>query len=60
MTDMQVKSLKKHIEDEDNLKEFEEDLSAPDESADESETKEKKMKTFKQHISEDSAKTWLL
>ena len=37
---IKVKSLKKHIEDEDNLKEFEEDLLAPEESADESETKE--------------------
>jgi|TARA_S200000501_G_scaffold27302_1_gene23411 hypothetical protein len=35
-----VKSLKKHIEDEDNLKEFEEDLLAPEESADESEINE--------------------
>jgi len=35
-----VKSLKKHIEEEQDLKEFEEDLLAPEESADESETKE--------------------
>ena len=35
-----VKSLKKHIEDEDNLKEFEEDLLAQEESADESEINE--------------------
>ncbi len=35
-----VKSLKKHIEDEKNLEEFEEDLLAKEESADESETKE--------------------
>ena len=37
---MQVKSLKKHIEEEDNLKEFEEDLLAKEESADESEINE--------------------
>ena len=35
-----MKSLKKHIEEEDNLKEFEEDLLAKEESADESDTKE--------------------
>ena len=36
-----MKTLKKHIEDEkDNLKEFEEDLLAPEESADESEINE--------------------
>ncbi len=35
-----MKTLKKHIEDEDNLKEFEEDLLAKEESADESDTKE--------------------
>tara|TARA_Y100000992_G_scaffold225642_1_gene157269 strand:- start:218 stop:334 length:117 start_codon:yes stop_codon:yes gene_type:complete len=35
-----VKSLKKHIEDEDNLKEFEEDLLAPEESVNESEINE--------------------
>ena len=35
-----VKSLKKHIEDEDNLKEFEEDLLAQEESVNESEINE--------------------
>jgi len=35
-----VKSLKKHIEDEKNLEEFEEDLLAKEESADESEINE--------------------
>ena len=35
-----MKTLKKHIEDEKDLKEFEEDLLAPEESADKSETKE--------------------
>jgi len=35
-----VKSLKKHIEEEDNLKEFEEDLLAKEESADESKINE--------------------
>jgi len=35
-----VKSLKKHIEDEKNLEEFEEDLLAKEESANESEINE--------------------
>tara|TARA_B100000941_G_scaffold289257_1_gene267851 strand:+ start:229 stop:345 length:117 start_codon:yes stop_codon:yes gene_type:complete len=35
-----VKSLKKHIEDEKDLEEFEEDLLASEENADKSETKE--------------------
>jgi|TARA_B100001778_G_scaffold222026_1_gene184104 hypothetical protein len=35
-----VKSLKKHIEEEQDLKEFEEDLLAKEESADESEINE--------------------
>jgi|TARA_R100000030_G_scaffold98994_1_gene89557 hypothetical protein len=35
-----VKSLKKHIEEEQDLKEFEEDLLAQEESADESEINE--------------------
>lgn len=35
-----MKTLKKHIEDEKDLKEFEEDLLAPEESADESEINE--------------------
>ena len=35
-----MKSLKAHIKDEDNLKEFEEDLLAQEESADESEINE--------------------
>tara|TARA_B100001113_G_C20668040_1_gene430856 strand:- start:164 stop:280 length:117 start_codon:yes stop_codon:yes gene_type:complete len=35
-----VKSLKTHIDEEDNLKEFEEDLLASEESADESEINE--------------------
>ena len=35
-----MKSLKKHIEDEDNLKEFEEDLLAQEESVNESEINE--------------------
>lgn len=35
-----MKSLKKHIEEEQDLKEFEEDLLAQEESADESEINE--------------------
>ena len=35
-----MKSLKKHIEEEQDLKEFEEDLLAKEESADESEINE--------------------
>ena len=41
-----MKSLKKHIEDEDNLKEFESDLCAQEESADESEINEEENENF--------------